>query len=423
MGDDRPTHPDDRNKSYGKRDIKGKRTMSTVTSVEEASRERAMTGIQLLDERLGGGFQRNSTLLLFSEIPAEKRIFAEHFVMAGIKNGETCLYVDFFRAPQLARREFTKFGSYPEDRLVIVDATSSQLLLPTSEKYAIGDVGNLDEIFDVVSEAIRDAKPQRVVIDSLEFLADRFPTERVLDFWRKLTAEAREVGSTLCFLFINWTYSSAGIERMRDLTDYVVEFQSTISGGVVRSMMQVEELREGGMKTNWVPYTFRDIVGVTVYFPRVLVTGPFNAGKSTVVKNLCSTSVSIDRMGTTVAFDYGNVNTMGLEADVFGTPGQERFEFIFKIFAREVNGILLVVDATRPEDFERARKMLELVGPGLPFVIVANKSDLPDALPPQRIKEIIGLGEDVHIVAAVATRGIGLREAFKDLAQQIIGVK
>jgi len=397
--------------------------MSIMTNVEEKSQEKAMTGIQLLDEKLGGGFPRNSTLLLFSEIPAEKRIFAEQFVMAGVKNNETCLYVDFFRAPQLARREFTKFGTYPEDKLIIVDATSSQLLLPCTEKYAIKDVENLEGIFDVVSRAIREMRPQRVVIDSVEFLADRFPEEKVLDFWRRLSAEAREIGSTLCFLFINWTYDSSGISSMRDMTDYVVEFQSIISGGVVRSLMRIEKLKDGGFKTNWVPYTFKDIVGVTVYFPRILVTGPFNAGKSTVVKNLCNTSVNIDRMGTTVAFDYGNVNTMGLEAEVFGTPGQERFEFIFKIFAREVSGILLVVDASRPEDFERAKSMLKLVGPGLPFVIVANKSDLPDALSPQRIRDAIGLGQDVPVVSSIATRGVGLKEAFKLLAQQIIGVK
>ena len=210
---------------------------------------------------------------------------------------------------------------------------------------------------------------------------------------------------------------------MREMTDFVVEFQSTISGGVMRSMMRIEELRDGGLKTNWVPYTFKDLVGVTVYFPRVLVTGPFNAGKSTVVKNLCNTSVSIDRMGTTVAFDYGNVTMMGLEAEVFGTPGQERFEFIFKIFAREVSGILLVVDATHPEDFERARKMLELVGPGLPFVVMANKSDLPGALSPEKIKESIGLGDGIQVVASVATKGVGLKEAMKVLAHQIIGVK
>ena len=396
--------------------------MSLTAEVGEKRQDKAMTGIQLLDEKLDGGFPRDSTLLLFSEIPAEKRIFAEQFVMAGVKNNETCLYVDFFRAPQLARREFTKFGTYPEDKLIIVDATSSQLLLPCTEKYAIADVTDIDGILEVVTKAIRETKPQRVVIDSVEFLADRFRGEKVLEFWRRVNDEARAAGSTLCYLFINWTYGSAGIENVKNMIDYVVEFQSIISGGVVRSLMRIEELKDGGMKTNWVPYTFKDIAGVTVYFPRVLVTGPDNAGKSTVVKNLCNTSVSIDRMGTTVAFDYGNVDTMGLEAEVFGTPGQERFEFIFKIFAQEVNGILLVVDASRPEDLEKAKSILVMVGPGLPFVIVANKSDLPNALSPQQIRDAIGLGEDIQVVPSVASRGTGLKEAFKLLAQQIIGV-
>src|SRR5439155_21205275 len=87
-----------------------------------------------------------------------------------------------------------------------------------------------------------------------------------------------------------------------------------------------------------------------------LVTGPFAAGKSTVVKALSEKSISIDRMGTTVAFDYGNVNITGIEAEIFGTPGQERFEFIFKIFAREVSGVLLVIDATHPDELPRAKR-------------------------------------------------------------------
>src|SRR5439155_3536851 len=101
-----------------------------------------------------------------------------------------------------------------------------------------------------------------------------------------------------------------------------------------------------GIRTNWIPYTFKDLVGLTVYFPRILVTGPFNAGKSTVVRALSAKSDSIERMGTTVAFDYGNVNITGIEAEIFGTPGQERFELIFKIFAREVGGLVLVIDVT-----------------------------------------------------------------------------
>ena len=397
--------------------------MSSLVSVASEREARASTGIGLLDEKMNGGFPRRSTLLLFSEIPAEKRVFAEHLVMAGLKNNERCLYVDFYRAPQLARREFTKFGPFPTENLTLVDATSSQLLLSSSEKYSIDDVTNLEEIIAKIVAAVKETLPQRIVVDSIEFLADRFSQKEILDFWKRLDAEAKSIDSTLCFLFIDWSHETSEMSEMLHMVDYIIEFQSTIAGGVIRSMMRIEEMKDGGLKTNWVPYTFRDLTGVTVYFPRILVTGPFNAGKSTVVKNLCNQSVSIDRMGTTVAFDYGNVGMMGLEAEVFGTPGQERFEFIFKIFAREVNGILLVVDASRPADFERAKKMLQLVGPNLPFVVLANKSDLPGALSSDDVRRQIGLVPNVEIISTVATKGSGLREAMKSLAEEIIGVK
>src|SRR5437773_1129329 len=91
---------------------------------------RAKTGIPVLDERLQGGFPRPSTLLLFSDKPTEKRIFGENFAVQGIRAGERSLYVDFFRAPQLARGELKRFGSGDLSNLVLVDATSSQLLLP-----------------------------------------------------------------------------------------------------------------------------------------------------------------------------------------------------------------------------------------------------------------------------------------------------
>src|SRR5947208_12162041 len=89
---------------------------------------RAKTGIPVLDDRLQGGFPRPSTLLLFSDKPTEKRIFGENFAVQGVKAGERSMYVDFFRAPQLARGEMKRFGSVDPAKLVLVDATSSQLL-------------------------------------------------------------------------------------------------------------------------------------------------------------------------------------------------------------------------------------------------------------------------------------------------------
>jgi len=266
-------------------------------------------------------------------------------------------------------------------------------------------------------------RPGRIVVDSMEFLVDRFPKEDVLRLWRELIEAARSAGTVICFLFINWTLMERELDEIRAMSDFVIEFQSSLRGGIIRNSMRISQMESNGIRTNWIPYAFKDLVGLTVYFPRILVTGPFNAGKSTVVKAVSEKSISIDRMGTTVAFDYGNVNITGIEAEIFGTPGQERFEFIFKIFAREVSGVLLVVDASHPDELSRARQMLDLVGSRIPYVILANKSDLPGAIAPEEIAHRMNLPDDVPVIPTVATENKGVRDALLILAEMIIGVR
>src|SRR5947208_1600276 len=161
-----------------------------MQSPPKAMTPRAKTGIPVLDERLQGGFPRPSTLLLFSDKPTEKRLFGENFAIQGVKAGETCLYVDFFRAPQLARGELKRFGPADPSKLVLVDATSSQLLLPCREKYHIDNIDSLANIREAIVAAMAAERTGRIIVDSMEFLVDRFPKEDVLRLWRELIEAA-----------------------------------------------------------------------------------------------------------------------------------------------------------------------------------------------------------------------------------------
>ena len=154
---------------------------------------------------------------------------------------------------------------------------------------------------------------------------------------------------------------------------------------------------------------------------KILVTGPYPSGKSTVVSKLCKDSVSIDALGTTVAFDFGSryeeVNFLDLK--IFGTPGQVRFKFLQEILAKGSAGILLVVDSTTPETLELAKSVLTGVRKELPqrvpVVVLANKQDLVGALSPEEVKERLGVSQDVPVIGTVATEGAGLKEAITKL--------
>lgn len=381
---------------------------------------RAVTGIDVLDKGLDGGFPRPSAILFFSEVIAEKRMFAEQFVMAGLRRDEVCLYVDFYRAPAFIRRELGKFGDVPLDRLVLVDTTSAAAMLPSREAYQIRDVEEVGEIMEILRRVIEAEKPSRVVLDSLDFLTERFPEPEVLAFLKELMETARAAGAVVGLLFINWSYGQEGLEEVLRQTDYLVEFRTSMKGGVLVNKLRLKAGGEKKLTTNWIPYDFKELMGLVLHFPRILVTGPHHAGKSTTVQQLSSTAVSVDRMGTTIAFDFGSLDVSGVSVDLVGTPGQERFEFIFKVFAREVNGVLLVVDSTKPGDLPRAREMRRLVGENIPVVVLANKRDLPEAMPLDAIREELGVDDRVPIVEAVATEGVGLQEGLERLIELVI---
>ncbi len=97
---------------------------------------------------------------------------------------------------------------------------------------------------------------------------------------------------------------------------------------------------------------------------KLIFTGPVGAGKTTAIRSLSDMEpVTTDAVAsdmtqniketTTVALDYGCMQLEGGERlHIYGTPGQERFNFMWDILAKGGIGLILLLDNTRSDPFQ-----------------------------------------------------------------------
>ena len=83
---------------------------------------------------------------------------------------------------------------------------------------------------------------------------------------------------------------------------------------------------------------------------------------------------------------------------LFGTPGQERFEFVRQILSRGMDGAIIVVDATTGMDAMTRHLYSQLKALDVPLAFMANKCDSPGAMP-EAIHRALP-GEMVHSISA-----------------------
>lgn len=93
---------------------------------------------------------------------------------------------------------------------------------------------------------------------------------------------------------------------------------------------------------------------------KIIFTGPVGAGKTTAIQTISDIEVvgtdakasdmTTRKKGqTTVAMDYGLLRIDGGErVHLYGTPGQERFDFMWDILTEGGVGLILLLDNTRP---------------------------------------------------------------------------
>lgn len=135
---------------------------------------------------------------------------------------------------------------------------------------------------------------------------------------------------------------------------------------------------------------------------KVLVTGPHLSGKSALIKNLAKDNViNIQANGTTVGLDHGVAKAFGIPIRLFGTPGLARFKVLRRIISEGADGILFVVDASKPDGDAEARYIWTEISdllPNVPCIVAANKQDLRAARTPERIRHDLSFMVGVPVI-------------------------
>ncbi|WP_067650721.1 GTP-binding protein [Nocardia harenae] len=180
----------------------------------------------------------------------------------------------------------------------------------------------------------------------------------------------------------------------------------------------------------------RDPVSITAV--KILIAGGFGVGKTTLVSTISEVvplrteeviselSIGVDDLSgveskttTTVAFDFGRITlTPQCVLYLFGTPGQDRFWFLWDELSRGSLGAVVLVDTRRLGDSFAAVDYFE--SRRIPFALAVNCFDAAARYSVEEVRAALDLGPDTPIALCDARHRESVKNVLLTLMEYVL---
>ena len=324
--------------------------------------ERSSTGIEGLDNILGGGLPTRRLYLIDGDPGAGKTTLSLQFLRAGVDNGEKCLYVTLSETKEELIAGAASHG-WLLDGIDVMEMAADEAELDSESQVTMFSQSEVELAATIkkVLDAVARVNPQRVVFDSLSEL--RLLAQSSLRYRRQVLALKTFFVGRKCTVLLLDDHTSEGSDlQLQSIAHGVISLEHYAPAyGAARRRLRVLKLRGSEYRGGFHDFSIRH--GGLVVYPRLvaaehsedfpsgpvrsgidpldallgggpergtstLLLGPAGSGKSTIAFQYAVAAAQRGEHASIFAFEEGlrtleaRTGALGIKFTVGSAPGQ-----------------------------------------------------------------------------------------------------